>query len=566
MGVELAEIKQQAIQFPPKQQEGPSIEVKHSGVVVGIGANGSGKSRLGEWLDFSYPDEDVRERVYRISAQKSLRFPKTLTTTSVEVAKEEVLYGRAFYPHERGRPKTFLVEARERRWQFDEPIPLDDYSKVVRLLYTEHVGITTAMYEQAGRALASGETVNIKEVPDTKLNRLMRLWEVILPHRKVRVRNGEVEVYANESNVYNASGLSDGERVIFYLIGQCLAAPEDAVLVIDEPELHLHKAVESRLWDAIEAARPDCTFVYLTHDVQFAATRRYATKVWLKRYDGHSWDYEVVNEDVDLPQDLYLSLLGSRASILFTEATSGSYDERLYRSIFSDMTVVPLGSCADVIRSVKAFRRLASIHNLECYGIVDRDRRSDAEVQKLEAGGTNVLKVSEIENLFLAEEVLQAIEKLEAIPKEESYIDAIKQKVFTLLEKEKGNLAVRISQARLRRAMSGGLKETDSLAELEKNLEDIKQSLDAAQLHQTALAEIEVVLKKRDYDAALKIFDNKGLISSAAQKFGRRNENLKEWVYRQVQTPEGKSLKEAIRRQIPRFNDSASAINISLPV
>ena len=33
--------------------------------------------------------------------------------------------------------------------------------------------------------------------------------------------------------------MSDGERAIFYLIGQTLAASSDSVLIIDEPELHL---------------------------------------------------------------------------------------------------------------------------------------------------------------------------------------------------------------------------------------------------------------------------------------------------------------------------------------
>lgn len=44
--------------------------------------------------------------------------------------------------------------------------------------------------------------------------------------------------------IYNSSEMSDGERVIFYLIGQCLAVPENGIIVIDEPELHLHKSVQ----------------------------------------------------------------------------------------------------------------------------------------------------------------------------------------------------------------------------------------------------------------------------------------------------------------------------------
>src|SRR5688500_17911129 len=39
-------------------------------------------------------------------------------------------------------------------------------------------------------------------------------------------------------------------------------------------ELHLHRALQAPLWDEIEAERADCLFVYLTHDLDFAASRR----------------------------------------------------------------------------------------------------------------------------------------------------------------------------------------------------------------------------------------------------------------------------------------------------
>ncbi|MDQ9247827.1 AAA family ATPase, partial [Escherichia coli] len=58
-----------------------------------------------------------------------------------------------------------------------------------------------------------------------------------------------------------------------YLIAQALVAAESSLLVIDEPELHVHPSVTSRLWDEIEAARKDCAFIFITHDLHFAAAR-----------------------------------------------------------------------------------------------------------------------------------------------------------------------------------------------------------------------------------------------------------------------------------------------------
>lgn len=151
--------------------------------------------------------------------------------------------------------------------------------------------------------------------------------------------------------------MSDGERVIFYLIGQCLAAPEDGIIIIDEPELHLHKSVQTPLWREIEALRPDCLFVYMTHDVDFASSLHESKKIWLKSFDGSNWIWEVINEIEGLPESLLMEVLGSRKPVVFVEGENGSYDTSLYKAVLSDYLVVPSGSCSQVIQLVKALRK-----------------------------------------------------------------------------------------------------------------------------------------------------------------------------------------------------------------
>ena len=107
---------------------------------------------------------------------------------------------------------------------------------------------------------------------------------------------------------YKASQLSDGERVVFYLIGQALAVPSDGILVIDEPELHLHKSIQYPLWDRIEKVRNDCLFVYLTHDVEFAASRIGFKKLWLTDYDGKKWNWKELADEMELPEELLLEV------------------------------------------------------------------------------------------------------------------------------------------------------------------------------------------------------------------------------------------------------------------
>ena len=68
--------------------------------------------------------------------------------------------------------------------------------------------------------------------------------------------------------------MSVGERSVLYLAAQVLRVPESKIIIMDEPEVHLHPSLMGYLWDALEKVRPDCLFIYITHDVDFVTSRR----------------------------------------------------------------------------------------------------------------------------------------------------------------------------------------------------------------------------------------------------------------------------------------------------
>ena len=90
------------------------------------------------------------------------------------------------------------------------------------------------------------KTAGRVEPPRTKIDQVKDVWEKVLPHRELIIGGLRIEtrVRGDQDAVYNSSEMSDGERVIFYLIGQCLAAPREGIIIIDEPELHLHKSLQ----------------------------------------------------------------------------------------------------------------------------------------------------------------------------------------------------------------------------------------------------------------------------------------------------------------------------------
>ena len=65
-----------------------------------------------------------------------------------------------------------------------------------------------------GRAKGEKE---IPPIPDSELDVLLRIWHELLPHRTLSLEGEKVSVLAG-GNRYDAKELSDGERVIFYLL------------------------------------------------------------------------------------------------------------------------------------------------------------------------------------------------------------------------------------------------------------------------------------------------------------------------------------------------------------
>ena len=71
----------------------------------------------------------------------------------------------------------------------------------------------------------------------------------------------------NGSTPYSVAELSDGERNAFLIAADILTAGTGTLLLIDEPERHLHRSIISPLLSLLFAKRKDCFFVVSTHEV-----------------------------------------------------------------------------------------------------------------------------------------------------------------------------------------------------------------------------------------------------------------------------------------------------------
>ncbi|MCO5239655.1 MAG: DUF4435 domain-containing protein [Chitinophagaceae bacterium] len=499
------------IQLPAKKGQpntNPTLEFNQ---LVVIGANGAGKTRFGSDIESRYLDQ-----THRISAQKSLSFPMEVSPKSKKRAEFEFLYG---HYHENNDDQWRFQEKAIYRWggNFNTYL-LDDYHKLLVLLHTEE-------YD---------ESLNFKEGridrPITKLDRIQRIWELVLPHRKLHKMAGVIQAYPSdqEASKYNASEMSDGERVIFYLAGEVICAPPDAIIVIDEPEMHIHSSLIKPFFDLIEAERSDCSFIYLTHNIDFAFTRQNAKKIWAKSYENNVWDYEILDENLPIPEQLYLDVLGSRKPIIFIEGDNSSIDYELYEQVYDDKTLKPVGSCDKVMQVVKAFRDQQGFHHIESFGIIDRDRRQQADIIVLNRNGIWVLDVAEAENLLLIEPIVREVAAHMGQDVDDVF-DQVRRNIIGFFANQIDSQILLHYKEMLRReylTLSNFTSNTiaSALAEIDATYSGIGKQAIYDQID----TEFRDILARQDYDSILRVFNLKNALipkSRVCELTGIRNKN-----------------------------------------
>ena len=228
---------------------------------------------------------------------------------------------------------------------------------------------------------------------ETKLMRLASIWSVLFPGRRIDF-SGHAPRVASDfypgGAAYAAKQMSDGERVALYLAARVLDS-ESPLIIVDEPEVHFHGRLAARFWLELERIRPDCRFLYITHDLPFALSRLGARFIALRP----NMTPQLLEIDENLPPDIAESLLAaasfsiSARRVIFCEGSeSKSLDQRLYTAWFSatDTAVIPVGSCKDVINCTTSFGNSRLVTGISSQGIVDRDYWPDSFLNSLPAG------------------------------------------------------------------------------------------------------------------------------------------------------------------------------------
>ena len=495
----------------PDEQGQKQEHRTESNAVIIIGANGSGKSKLGAWME----QKDFAG-IHRVGAQRSLNFNDSIPLKSYSEAENYVFFGTNDQNRVRNNDKGA-------RWDWGNSYTtklLDDYGNVLAALLALNNNEIASFFDLCRKA--ERENKEKPSTPQTVLDKLTQIWKTVLPQRDLIVDDAKFysSFIRNGAEIkYSANQMSDGERAVLYLAAQVLCVPANKTMIIDEPEIHLHRSIMNRLWKALEQSRPDCLFIYITHDTQFAAAHSHADKIWIKEYDGQNWKLEKLTGN-DLPEELVLDILGSRKNVLFVEGERSSYDTQLYTELYPDFLIIPCGNCTQVIARTKAFRNNPSLHDCEVYGIIDRDFRSEHEIEKYKNDHIFTINVAEVENLFIVEELVRLM-AAHMGKDPDAVFESIRNYVIDerFARQINGQICEgAVAEIKYKLMCAEISKKNDG--EAKASLNAVLSEIDYETIKQEQENKFQAVLQNRSYADIIKVFNKKSVVSSIGHFLG----------------------------------------------
>lgn len=266
--------------------------------------------------------------------------------------------------------------------------------------------------------------------PTDPLRPYDQLLRKLFPHYQFADKSEDVPsnlfVKIPTGEIVPFSDLSSGEKEVFFILSFFVRHNvESAVIVVDEPELHLHPELARLLVRTMQSVRKGNQVWLATHNTEIIdeAGRDRVTYIARDPKTFKSVTTAATEEDEALLKlkDMfgYSGYVGVSRRMVFLEGENSSADRKLFANLFSDLgggiRFIP-ANCAE--NQVKLNAAILSILESEMgwvtfYLIRDRDYLSSDMVAKYgshSSGRVCVLKRHEIENYLLDEVLISKVQ------------------------------------------------------------------------------------------------------------------------------------------------------------
>lgn len=364
-----------------------------------VGANGTGKSSLLQRFAMQN-----RHNARRISASRQTWFQSSAIEFS---PAQKVSY------EQQARSWDTNVQA---RWMEQNP-QLRSGLTLYDLIDAENVDARAIAKAMRAGLRDEAEALAKQVAPIAKINELLARSNLPI---EISVQGGDRLVASKSgSPPYGAAELSDGERNALLIAADVLTAKPSTLLIIDEPERHLHRAIISPLLSHLFRLREDCGFIVATHDLMLSVDNPEARVLLVRActYSGSNptaWEADLLPANAEVDDHLKQEIVGARRRIVFVEGAESSLDQPLYGILFPDVSVRPKGSSRDVEQTVRAIRAAEAVHWVRAWGVIDNDGRDSASIAELQKNAVFALPCFSVESVYYHPDMIRGVARRHA--------------------------------------------------------------------------------------------------------------------------------------------------------
>ena len=350
-----------------------------------LGANGTGKSSLMQAFA-----AESGENTRRITAHRQTWFQSGSPEFTGKMRAE---YGRYVFNSDQQIESRWRDEFPEQRAQM----------AIYDLVNSENLRAREITRAIDAKKADEVDKLSSKDSAFTILNRLLRLsnLDVYLSIES----NDEIVATRNRGESYSIAKLSDGERNAILIAANVLTVPAGTLVLIDEPERHLHRSIVSPLLSLLFNERSDCAFIVSTHEpllpIDNPGSRVLLTRACVYAGDqATSYDVDLLENTTEIDDDLKQTILGERRTIVFVEGSEHSLDKPLYSILFPNASVVAKASCREVESAIVGITGTADLHWVKPFGLVDNDSAQPERIAELKDKGVIPLNVYSVESIY----------------------------------------------------------------------------------------------------------------------------------------------------------------------
>ena len=268
--------------------------------------------------------------------------------------------------------------------------------------------------------------------------------------------NGNFYFTKGNTKDFQYRNLSAGEKATFDLILDMVVQSKyysDAIYCIDEPETHMHTRLQGKVLRELYQLTPGNSQLWLsTHSIgmlqeaEDIENEMPGTVAFLD-FGGRDFDLDqiirpskigkaVMDKFYELAFGDFAKLMLPK-TIVFCEGDSNGgkrkdFDKKVYATIFDDTHpeafFISGGACNDIIDIEKKHGEIINtlLQNAKVIKVIDRDDRSEQEVEELTQKGIVVLSGRNIESYMLDDTVIKKL--CDSLGQSDKYVECINRK------------------------------------------------------------------------------------------------------------------------------------------